>query len=972
MQPTPFSYTVVKRAERFIARPLLSRPFLKKPMALSALALVGCMMATPALANTTQLSISEEISALENGSVKNVLAHTESLLARPALTPIQRLNVQLHQARGYRQQGDLLRCYEILQHVAERAEAIGAPHLFAKARKDQGVYLYLEGKFFQAIGSYQDALKVYQALGEELAVANLYNNIGLSYFDGGDLKQALDYYHMAEPIYQQVGSTQDNADILFNIAGIYLKQTRYDTALDMYRAAMVFFEKTKDFNGIAQAHGNIAIIYRKQQNYPLAEQENIKAIQYFKQQQNLYMLSVTQTNLANVYADMNNLEGAALYAQYALENALSIQNEYAESSALHTLAHVHFYRGEHSEAISLVERSITLARKLNAKGKERDGLGKLSLILAANGEMQKAVETHKAYQALIEKLHDDEIGTSLNAFQAKFEATQLQQQVEKLKQARKLQDLEMASERQQTVLIGLGALVLFLTGFLIYRRRVEQATQLKLEAEVKERTLELETMANELSQANQVKSQFLANMSHEIRTPLTAIIGLSEAILRGDIAAEEVDSELNVIHNNSLHLLNLINDILDLSKIEANKLELDEKPCDLHHLLKDVENMFRNQAESKGLTFNLEVNLVEPYPVKIDDFRLKQILINLVSNAVKFTEQGVVSIQVGLRPNGIAFSVRDTGIGMNKAQLKDIFEHFSQGDNTISRRFGGSGLGLCLSQQLAIKMGGYIQVISEPEQGSEFTLQLPCPQVCASELALSKAESPRKAAQNKLSGTVLIAEDHPDNRRLIVRLLEGLGLTVIAVDNGKDAIEMCLSAHPDLVLLDIQMPQMDGVEALTLLRQCGVDVPIYALTANAMSHEVDAYLEQGFSGHLLKPIERDAFYNVLCRYLPEQGTVDPYLGIDLTELKLSFEASLPNESDALKLAYSKEDHETLQGLAHRLAGAAKTFSYHRIAEQATGLELALKLGQAAAVDRHYLELIKQISMTLANPLSDTA
>ncbi|KKL60800.1 hypothetical protein LCGC14_2201710, partial [marine sediment metagenome] len=301
--------------------------------------------------------------------------------------------------------------------------------------------------------------------------------------------------------------------------------------------------------------------------------------------------------------------------------------------------------------------------------------------------------------------------------------------------------------------------------------------------------------------------------------------------------------------------------MLDLSKIEANRLDLDVSEFDLVVIVNDVYAMSSMQAKNKGLTLLLENNLGPSFWTKLDLIRVKQILINLLTNAIKFTESGFVTLHIDHTEQGVCFKVSDTGIGMTTAQIENIFECFQQGDNTISRRFGGSGLGLSLSQQLAIMMGGYISVESELHKGSEFIFNVPCKQYPPAKVASEAAVSENKTG---LVGRVLLAEDHSDNRRLITRFLKSTGLEVISVSNGEQAVELCLSEFPDIVLLDIQMPVMDGLSAFELLKKCGFNKPIFALTANAMEGEAQVFVsipQAGGFGMNLQRASQMIYYN---------------------------------------------------------------------------------------------------------------
>lgn len=498
----------------------------------------------------------------------------------------------------------------------------------------------------------------------------------------------------------------------------------------------------------------------------------------------------------------------------------------------------------------------------------------------------------------------------------------------------------------------------------------------ELEQQVKEKTASIAQESAKRLEATQVKSQFLANMSHEIRTPLTSIIGQSEAIINDEIDPRDLHAEVEVIFNHSHYLLKLINEILDLSKIEANKFDLNIQEHNVAKLISELNPIFKEQAKAKGLIFEISYNIPQDLCIKIDDVRLKQILINLCSNAIKFTNRGSVSLDVSLENDQLFFHVCDTGIGMTDEQLLHIFDAFSQGDNSISRRFGGSGLGLNLSEQLAEKMGGFLQVESQLGKGSILSLILPH----VSHIATKDKPDERPFAplvsynHLRLQGTILLAEDHHDNRRIIARLLNRLGLKVIAVSNGKEAVEMYFKHQPPVILLDIQMPIMDGIDAIKVLKERGCEAKVIALTANAMLHEIKEYLALGFDNHLRKPIERNKFIATIAPFYQAKGPLNDeqmleleqkLSRIDMSDLVAQFMESLVNEHQAILLHQKHNDYDCIAKQAHQLAGAAQMFGFAQLADCALRVEVAIKNSDDKNIDLLTKLLIDELDNMLA-------
>ncbi len=394
-----------------------------------------------------------------------------------------------------------------------------------------------------------------------------------------------------------------------------------------------------------------------------------------------------------------------------------------------------------------------------------------------------------------------------------------------------------------------------------------------LEELVAQRTQTLRAALEAATAAAQSRMQFLANMSHEIRTPLNAILGFTE-LLRGNGVPEDVRADyLEIIHRNGDHLLSLINGVLDLSKIEAGQLLIDCRPVELPALLSEIASFMRSTAREKGLVLTLCYDGPCPQRILADPTRLRQILLNLVGNAIKFTPHGEVRIKTKLvaDPDGtsrIRIGVADCGIGMTAAQLARLFQPFVQADNSTSRRFGGTGLGLSISRRLALLMGGDITVTSEVGAGSCFTLDLPTGAPDGTTLLHAVTEplleqpAPQPARRRTLAGRVLLAEDGAHNQRLLSTILRQAGAEVTLAGNGDEAVTAVLSARDagepfDLVLMDMQMPVKDGYAATRELRAAGWLGPIVALTAHAMEGDRERCLAEGCDGHETKPVRAE-------------------------------------------------------------------------------------------------------------------
>ncbi len=490
--------------------------------------------------------------------------------------------------------------------------------------------------------------------------------------------------------------------------------------------------------------------------------------------------------------------------------------------------------------------------------------------------------------------------------------------------------------------------------------------------------------------ADKAKSSFLANMSHEIRTPMNGVLGFTELAL----AEEEKPAQkrrLQMIADSGNAMLRLLNDLLDFAKIEAKQMAIVPEPTDLRHTLRSCQRLMEPVASGQNLSLTLNIASSLPARVLVDKMRLRQIVLNLVGNALKFTEEGEVSISADVRrreedrSDWISITVRDTGIGIPASRLESIFGKFTQADDTTARRYGGTGLGLPISAELAGLMGGELWAESELGKGSTFTLSLPLQIADETSSTTTTADTADDYAPDTRL-RILVAEDNPVNQQLTMEMVEKAGHDCELARDGREAVDSVIRASDrgdpyDLVLMDMQMPQMDGLEASRLIREMGIDaetLPILAVTANAYSDDIQRCQDAGMQGHLAKPLRLKQLRTAIAQWSsPSESTAPPQAEAIEEEtdprLRAMFEERNRVALDAIDAVFQKqsiteEEKQEIATLLHQIAGVAAYFGQETLGEACRASQREINAAQG---DEAILDLLESVRTRLATALNQS-
>ncbi len=748
-------------------------------------------------------------------------------------------------------------------------------------RRRANVELFVAHQF-SSTGLYDSAraellhiVTIAEQLPDSGILAKAYSQLGWNDLEIASYDEALEYFQSGLDIVMRKQDTAGLGVAYDNLGCLYLDQQEPENALKYLRLALASSAQTRDVRAVAAIYNNIGLSFNGPIRTLPFDARLDSALFYFRRSAKLYesvddrnQLARVLGNIGSVFEKKGVLDSTLYYDRHSvyMHEAVGLNSTYA-AQAYAQLGNLFLVLHHPDSAFHYLNLAQSIDEGIGAKRGLVDLYLSLGKAYASTGNFKSAYEYFVRGSSLHDSIYSVDKSRILADMEAKYQTSKNERKIA-------AQNQEIAQERLVNYSI-IGIAVLLVVVALVFYRNDRKLQRINKElAAAKERA----------EASERLEHQFLANMSHEIRTPMNAVLGMTTLLLDTPLNQKQRDY-LEAIHSSADNLLVVINDILDLSKLQAGKMEFERIPFRLLDVTGHTLDIMRLKAEGKGLVLSEEISESTPKVVIGDPARLTQVLMNLLSNAVKFTDKGSVTLIVsavaaGDRKMNVRLAVRDTGIGIPKEKLKSVFDSFSQADAETSRKYGGTGLGLTISRNFVELQGGHIHVTSEPGKGSEFSITLPF-EVASESVIVDQEETASLDAASLRGMRVLLVEDNEYNQIVLGDTLHNMipEVSVEIASNGREAITLLQNFAFDLVLMDVQMPEMDGIEATKYIRahlpRGKREVPIIALTASVIKSELDRAFSAGMNDYVPKPFKQDELFRVIAKYFKGRSSKNP-------------------------------------------------------------------------------------------------
>ncbi len=764
---------------------------------------------------------------------------------------------------------------------------------------------------------YQLSIQLFKEIGDPCLITVPIGNRGWNFYHQHDYVKALECFLEAEKFDQNCGERGWKSTTFYNIGVAYNGTEQYEKAIEYFSKAIAHDEGRRDTLKLSIATQGMANALRDLGRFSEAESFYKKALKYHESLKDEYSRAFVHENIGEMLFNNGKYTEAALHCNEALAvfSKLERVSDVIYESTL--LGKIYRSAGKWNEAEKILLATIPLTIQSNAPYERKDIFEELSQIYKHKNNAQSALNYLEKFIALRDSLNEQEQQNKMTDLTLKYESDKKDKQLE-LERERSEKETQRAENQtfQKYVFLS-GAIAFALLAFVLiglFRGKRKTAEVLAEKNEIIQKEVE------RAERSEKMKQEFLANMSHEIRTPMNAINGMSRLLL-DQSHNEKTTSYLKAIRHSAENLNVILNDILDLSKLEAGKLEIESIPFNLKEELNQIHKIFMPTADTKNLPFNVFIDDQIPELIIGDPIRINQVLYNLISNAIKFTEKGEVRLNVIRKGNSCLFEIIDTGIGIEKEKIEDVFKSFQQIKSGDSRKRAGTGLGLTIAQNLTFLMKGKIQVESETGKGSKFYFALDLPKAVPSSNGHTKSISTTSRTERY---HIIIAEDNDYNfivaKDSILKYFPNAQL--YRAINGNEVIGLLHEDQYDLIFMDIQMPELDGYDTTIQLRSMGIKTPVIALTASILQSDLDHCIACGMNGFIRKPFKESELIQAISDFiLTEKGpsVLQPQnSSLKHTELEKLFEELMPKRIHQLTESLYQKNFEEIKKQLHQM------------------------------------------------------
>lgn len=760
-----------------------------------------------------------------------------------------------------------------------------------KAYQLIGWALYLKNQYSPAIDSIQRAIPIFIYLRDSLEIGRSYNIIGICYQRKLFYSNALEYFQKSLSYQENLpdksyyGSTLNNIGIVYRLIG------QYEKSLDYYLRSYEVFCKFEDPKKIATIENNIGILNNSLGKHEEALRWLFKPINSMGEHKDTVILATSYQNVANVYSSLNDFPKTLEYNYKSLELKRHINDRHGMAIDYLSIGDIYLKTGDFRKAFVNLKECKSIAEQDEDNNTLKECYKLLSDYYMKIGDMSQSCEMLNKYSRLLETAFNDNITRRIAELSVAYETEHKEQQNKLLQANLEIERIKVkrtnAFQIFYIIIIILALIIILGSIAMIYKLRVKNREIKKynddlkrfnqeLESLVITKTADLRSALQKAQESDKLKTAFLANMSHEVRTPMNGILGFAKVLEGENLSVEERKQYVEIINRQGHNLLQIINDIINISKIESGQLEVRASAFNLNRMMKDLNSLF-SSAVYQHSKRKVELRFIKSFSddlsfIITDPIRLEQILINLIDNAFKFTEEGYVEVGYQLDdPQTLRFYVKDTGIGIPSSEQEKIFERFYR-YNDGNVQYKGTGLGLSISMGIANLLGGDIRVESELHKGSVFSLYLP---YIPSHPPLGENGSIvniRQTPESWKGKVILIVEDDLFSYQYIEALLTKTGVRIIHVKNGEDAVEAChLNRSINLVLMDMMLPFMSGYQAVKEIRSFWKELPVIAQTANVMNNDKSLCIDAGCNDYISKPIDPDELFMMIHKYIDRGG-----------------------------------------------------------------------------------------------------